>query len=415
MNQHQDRAHALLSASGSSRWMSCTPSAKFEEQFPSEESEYAKEGTFAHELSELLISFKMGWLNEFRYKDKLRPFLSNAFYSAELRGYCDDYAAYVMEQFAVAQAVDKNAVLLLEQQFDLSEFIPEGFCTSDVTIYTYGYGHTIDLKFGKGLAVSAIDNSQMHIYSIGGLEEAEMIFPIKRWKQTIYQPRIENFSHNEVMAADLKAWASDVLKPAAAIAFAGEGEFAAGSHCRFCRAKAVCRANMLFNMEVAKYDFADANVLKPDEIADLLLRTPNFINWANSINEYALREAKKGMKWPGMKLVAGRSNRSYTDPAKVESVLVKEGYLKEEIYKPFEILNISTMEAVLSKNTFAELLSPLVMKAPGAPTLVPLSDKRPEYRSAASAAEDFAEAPAELSVPVTYPMSMAQWANKLGI
>lgn len=390
---HKDRAHAFLSASGSSRWMNCTPSAKFEEQFHAEESIYAAEGTFAHELSELLISFKMGWLNEFQYKDKLRPFLTNAFYNAEMRMYCDDYAAYVLEQFAVAQAVDKNAVLLLEQEFDLSEFIPEGFCTSDITIYTKGYGHTIDLKYGKGLPVSAENNSQMHIYSLGGLEEAQMLFPIDRWKQTIYQPRIDNISHSVISAADLYSWAEETLKPKAAIAFAGEGEFLAGSHCWFCKAKAVCRANMIFNMEVVKYDFADANVLQPGEIADLLLRTPNFINWAHSVDEYALSEARKGVKWPGMKLVAGRSNRVYTNPAKVEALLVKKGYLKEEIYKPFEILGISALETKLSKKTFAELLSPFVMKAPGAPTLVPLSDKRTEWRSAASAAEDFAEVP----------------------
>ena len=45
-----ERTHAKLSASGSEKWMTCTPSADFEEQFEDEGSEFSKEGTFAHEL-----------------------------------------------------------------------------------------------------------------------------------------------------------------------------------------------------------------------------------------------------------------------------------------------------------------------------------------------------------------------------
>ena len=37
--------HALLSASGAARWLSCTPSARLEEKFQNESSEYAREGT----------------------------------------------------------------------------------------------------------------------------------------------------------------------------------------------------------------------------------------------------------------------------------------------------------------------------------------------------------------------------------
>jgi len=53
--------HAFLSASGASRWLACTPSAQLEQQFPATTSEYAEEGTAAHELGELTARY---WLDE---------------------------------------------------------------------------------------------------------------------------------------------------------------------------------------------------------------------------------------------------------------------------------------------------------------------------------------------------------------
>ena len=52
---HQERTHAILSASGAHRWLLCTPSARLEEQFPDTTSDAAKEGTLAHELAEMKL------------------------------------------------------------------------------------------------------------------------------------------------------------------------------------------------------------------------------------------------------------------------------------------------------------------------------------------------------------------------
>jgi len=52
---HQERTHAVLSASGAHRWLLCTPSARLEEQFPDTTSDAAKEGTLAHELAEMKL------------------------------------------------------------------------------------------------------------------------------------------------------------------------------------------------------------------------------------------------------------------------------------------------------------------------------------------------------------------------
>ena len=54
------RTHALLSPSGSEKWLNCTPSAYLESLEPySPPSVYAAEGTEAHALSELKLSYML--------------------------------------------------------------------------------------------------------------------------------------------------------------------------------------------------------------------------------------------------------------------------------------------------------------------------------------------------------------------
>jgi hypothetical protein len=185
-------------------------------------------------------------------------------------------------------------------------------------------------------------------------------------------------------------WAQEELKPIAALAFKGEGEFAPGSHCRFCRARAVCKANADYNLELAKYDFKNPVLLGDDDIADILARADAFSQWLNSVEEHALNEAvNNGKKWAGWKLVEGRSNRKYQDESLVASTLLKAGFAEDIIYKK-EILGITAMEKAIGKAKFTGLLSNHIIKPPGKPTLVPASDKRPEYNSAEAAAADFA-------------------------
>lgn len=56
-------------------------------------------------------------------------------------------------------------------------------------------------------------------------------------RMVIFQPRRENVSEYIVTRTELLQWAEDVLVPTAKLAFDGEGEFCAGEHCRFCKAK----------------------------------------------------------------------------------------------------------------------------------------------------------------------------------
>jgi hypothetical protein len=260
----------------------------------------------------------------------------------------------------------------------------------------------IDLKYGKGVAVDAEDNPQLKLYALGALEMFDDLYDINSVSMTIFQPRRENISTITVFKESLYQWAEEILKPNAERAVKGEGEFVAGEHCQFCRANNECRARATANMELAKYDFIDPPLLEDNEIADVLGKVDDLTRWAKSVKEFALREALKGRKWDGWKLVTGKSNREYTDAAGVADRLLKAGF--RDIYQPPKLLGITEMTKVVGKKLFGEILeggvknadgeptySSLVHKPKGKPTLVPLDDKRQEI-DVNTAFDDFAEA-----------------------
>lgn len=236
------------------------------------------------------------------------------------------------------------------------------------------------------------------LYALGALKEFIFAYDIDAVRMTIFQPRIDNFSTFEVSVDDLLTWAEVDLKPKAKLAFAGEGEFSPGSHCQFCKAKAVCKANADYNLELAKYDFAVPELLTDEEVSDILERSSNFTSWLKSVSEYALSEAVlNGKKWPGFKLVEGRSNRTYSDEIAVATRLTEKGFAEDLIYKR-ELLGITAMEKVIGKKEFALHLNDLIIKPQGKPTLAPAGDKREELNSVDAAQKEFAEVYVESEV-----------------
>jgi hypothetical protein len=306
--------------------------------------------------------------------------------------HAEDYALFVMERYAEAQVHTKDALIYLEQRLDMTAYVPEGFGTGDCVIIADGVMDIIDLKYGKGVLVSATDNKQMMLYSLGALREFDFMYDIRSVRMTIFQPRLDNYSTFEMTVDDLMTWAENELKHKAALAFKGEGEFIPGKHCQFCKAKAVCKALADYILELAKHDFAAAETLTDDDIADILDRAGAFKNWIKAVEEHALSEATEhGKRWKGYKLVEGRSNRKYVNEEEVAKTLLASGYKEDTIYAPREILGITAMEKAITKAAFAEKLKGLVIKPQGAPTLVPLGDKRPALNSADAAANDFKE------------------------
>jgi len=378
------KQHAILSPSGASRWLVCTPSARLEQQFPSTSSGAADEGTLAHELGELMIAFKAKQINRITYNKKLADIQANEPYSEDMYDYMEDYSAYVIEQYAAAQKHTRDALLFLETKIDLTKWVPEGFGTGDVFIIADECLYFIDLKYGKGVPVSAVENKQMMLYALGAWEQFSHIYDIKRVSMTIYQPRLDSITDFEMEVEDLLRWAEEDLKPKARLAYDGEGEFAPGDACRFCRAKALCKANADYHLQLAVHDFKSPELLTAEEVADILTRADNFIKWINAVSEHALAEALNGKEWPGFKLVEGRSVRKYTDTDSILKVLTTEAkYQPEQVTEPAKLLGITALEKVIGKSDFENHVSPYVIKPQGKPTLVPASDKRPMWNGAA--------------------------------
>lgn len=380
--QHSEREHALLSASGASRWLNCTPSARLEDKFGVHEtSVYAQEGTLAHEMSELYIRHDL--LNNIsadEFDAGLERIMAHELFDAEMLDVVPIYVDYVTTETRAALEVNPMATTEIEQTLDLTEYVPESFGTADCVIINDDVMEVIDLKYGKGVPVYATHNKQLMLYGLGALRKYDTMFDIKNIKLTIVQPRINNISTWEISVEDLLDWAVNELAPAAKLAFAGKGELKSGDWCKFCSVKNKCKALAEKQLELAKYEFADPEMLTDEEIADVLNRVEQLVEWANSVKEYALKQAIENKKiWPGYKLVEGTSRRKWIDDEEkiAETIFSKFPEASEDEIYSMKLKSISDIEKLYGKKKVAEALSDVIIKPQGKPTLVTIDDKRP--------------------------------------
>lgn len=357
-------AHAILSASASSRWLHCTPSARLERKFPDTSSPYAEEGTQAHAYAER-------FLNLFLKTGKTTVVIND---NAEMQEAVQAYVNICVEKINEARTASPDAQIKVEQRLDFSRWVPEGFGTGDMVMVSDKYFEIVDLKYGKGVPVSAVDNSQMRLYALGMYDAFGYLYGADEVRMTIVQPRLDSISNETISVKDLLAWGEEV-KQKAKIAFAGKGEFCAGTHCRFCKARHTCRAHADYELKNIKEDL-QAPELEDFEISDILLRAKGIKTWLDGLEAYALGKALDGYEWPGMKLVEGRSTRKITDSELAAYQLLNAGFGVEVIYKPQALRSITDLEKLCGKKTFSELLSGVIEKPPGKPTLVSEKDKR---------------------------------------
>lgn len=369
--------HALLSASASHRWLNCTPSVRLSEGIPDKGSEYAQEGTDAHSLCEFKLRNLLGM-------PAIDPTEHLSWYNGEMEECAENYASYVLELLEKAKETCTDPVVLVEQRVDFSRFVENGFGTADCIIIADGTMNVVDYKHGKGVEVSAESNPQMMLYALGALEIFDGIYDIEEVRMTIFQPRIGNISVSSMVKSALLEWANGELAEKAALAYEGSGDFACGDWCRFCKAKAICRKRAEENLKMAQYDFAPADTLDETEIAAVLDRADELASWVTDVKEYALSQALHGVRYPGYKVVEGRSARKYTNEDAVAQVV------SDAVYDPYahKVLGLTEMQKLLGKQKFNELLAAFIVKPQGKPVLVPDTDKRPIMNTAQ---DDFKE------------------------
>lgn len=366
--------HAVLSASSSHRWMNCPPSVRLTERIPDNGSIYAAEGSEAHALCEYKLRQALGM----EAQNPLNSPGGLQYYDSAMEDAATGYVAFVLERLEEIKHTCADPIVMVEQRLSFSRWVQDGFGTGDAVIVADGTLHITDFKYGTGVTVSAEGNSQMRLYALGALDMFGELYDIETVVMTIYQPRLSNISTDTISTAELLDWAENILRPIAELAYKGEGETNAGSWCRFCKLRSICRKRAEANLALAQHDFKLPPMLSDEEISIVLNQLDDLTSWAADIREYALTAALSGTHFDGWKLVEGRANRRYTDEAAVAQAVIGAGH------DPYErkLLGITAMEKLLGKKRFTDLLADWVERPQGKPTLVPASDKRPEMTNA---------------------------------
>ena len=380
-NDHSNRAHALLSASSSERWLACPASGIAAAMYPNTATAFTREGTVAHEVAEVIAGASL----EMRGKPwDWRRYTLSEDVTPEMVECAEGYRDYILEQTHA-----DDAVVLLEVRLDLSPWIPGGFGTADCIILQGNTMDVIDYKYGKGVAVSAVNNPQEKLYGLGALNEFGIAFDIERVRLHIYQPRLNSITVDELTAEDLLHWGETVVKPTAERAASGDGEYNAGEHCRFCPHAGRCRELTKVCTEYVNTHGMEATVpvLAAWEVAEVLRMEPLVSLWLKRVREQALTTMLDGGEVPGYKVVAGRGSRNWADDLEVGRLLEAAGYGHED-YTETVVLSVAKMEKAIGKKKVAELLSGQILAQTGAPTIAPLSDKRPAYDRAAETLKD---------------------------
>lgn len=380
-------AHALLSASSAHRWLHCTAAPKLEATFPDTTSEYAREGTLAHEICELKLTKYVTTMARGAYTKKLNVLKKHELYQPEMLETSEVYLDYIK---GVALSYPTAPAIAVERRVNFSDYAPDGFGTADCLLLAGSVLHVIDYKHGKGVAVDAVNNPQMMLYALGAVHDYAMLYRFETVKMAIVQPRVDSISEFEIRMEDLLQWGETVIRPKAQEALSEAGQFAPGEHCRFCRARYVCKARSEHYATFAETARAraDPRLLTLEELGAFLHDAKLLKKWAEDLEKYALAECLEGHAVPGWKAVAGRGSRAFKNADAAFEKLIENGIEESVLYERTP-LSLAQAEKVIGKKIFGELVGDMVVKNPGAPTLAPESDKRPAVTIAAKAADVF--------------------------
>jgi len=384
--------HALLSPSSAARWINCPPSVRLGKGIPQETSQYAEAGRLAHSIAELKARKKFFPMSSRAYNSQLKKLQGSPYYEKVMDGYTDIYvetlAVHAMSfkemPFTALETEVPIGLITGEKKADGS---PAGG-TADCIQLGEGVLWVTDYKNGSGNPVPAEDNPQMKLYALGALALYRPFYggTIRTVRMTIVQPALNDIKDWEISREELEAWGRDVAAPAAAKAWAGEGEPTPGEWCKshFCPLRSTCRARANSALSLEEFKRSLPATLSPSEIADVLTRGGLLMSWYNDVKDYALQEILAGREIPGWKAVEGRGSRDWDNLDTAFEDLKQRG-IDEAILWERKPVTPPALEKAIGKKTFAEVAGSHVVKSPGKPALAPESDPRSPYNPAAIA------------------------------
>lgn len=384
---HKERAHAKLSASGASRWATCPGSVQMEEGIPDRESIYAQEGTLAHEMSELKLKHYLDpkGFGKRKLNAAIKKLKENELYQAEMDSYTDSYVDFIKEK---ALSFPSNPYIEIEKRVDFSRWVDGGFGTCDCVLIHGSTLSIIDLKYGKGVPVSAEQNEQLILYALGAYDAFNLIYNLDKIELNIVQPRINNFTTWEISLTELLLW-GDYFKVQAEKALGGNGELVPSAKaCKFCKARDICTARAENNLSLESEIKLKPNEIPKDKLYEYISRGEDIAKWVADLKAYALDMCLKGEDVKGLKAVAGRTSRSWTNQDEAINKLI-EGGIDEAIIYDKVPLTLAKLEKALGKQQFTALVGDLVVTSEGKPTLVFENDKRPAISNKVNATSIF--------------------------
>lgn len=388
---HEERDHALLSASGAHRWLACTPSARLEEQFPDTTSDAAKEGTLAHELAEMKVRnyFYPQALSKRKLTYSIKKLKEHELWDDEMLAHTDTYIDYIRDMSIKLPAQPYVAV---EARIDYGAYAQGGFGTADCIMIQGDKLFVLDFKYGKGVPVSAESNPQMMLYALGAYEAYKILYAIKEVRLAIVQPRLpDGISEWACTLGELLEF-GDYVRERAALAFSGDGEYAPGEKvCRFCRARAQCRARSDYNVKQAFAIGELPPLITNEEVGERLKALEDVVKYQKDLRDYALAECLAGKKVPGWKAVEGRVSRDWTDMEAAFKTLTNGGVIEEAVLWEKTPLTLAQIEKVVGKKDFLDAVGEYIVKSPGKPALAKESDKREAITNKITAQEAFKE------------------------
>jgi hypothetical protein len=384
---HKERAHAKLSASGASRWATCPGSVQMEDGIPDKESIYAQEGTLAHEMSELKLKHYLDpkGFGKRKLNAAIKKLKENELYQAEMESYTDTYVDFIKEK---ALSFPSNPYIEIEKRVDFSRWVDGGFGTCDCVLIHGSTLSIIDLKYGKGVPVSAEQNEQLILYALGAYDAFNLIYNLDKIELNIVQPRINNFSTWEISLTELLLW-GDYFKVQAEKALGGNGELVPSAKaCKFCKARDICTARAENNLSLESEIKLKPNEIPKDKLYEYISRGEDIAKWVADLKAYALDMCLKGEDVKGLKAVAGRTSRSWTNQDEAINKLI-EGGIDEAIIYDKVPLTLAKLEKALGKQQFTTLVGDMVVTSEGKPTLVFENDKRPAITNTVNATSIF--------------------------
>lgn len=360
--------HSEFSPSQLARIIACPGSVSLyrEMNFHQEETEYQREGTLLH---------------EYMYHALLSPDFFFEIEDPEHRRACQDALNHVHD---IMSTTDFERKFWREQRVVIKQF-PEVFGTADLVIWSPRKNrlHVIDYKFGKNVSVDVEENPQLMAYAIGALDTLAIPHTADVYLHII-QPRLDNYQQIMYSGYYLDVWLTNVLAPAIAAAKTECPPFHPSEKgCRWCQAKAICRARYNEAQEAAQTVFAaflktqDGASITPDELAKFYADADKLQSQISAVKDYVLAELLRGRTIPGYRVVHGRANRKWRDEAAAAKWLEQQYNADPMDLYETKFRSPAYIERLFKKAKTDPEFKRLVITPQGAPKVVP-DDGTPE-------------------------------------